>query len=150
MRIFTDGSCIRNPGPGGYCIIIINKKREIVINKGYYFTTNNRMELMAVVVALELLNSNCNILFTIDSKYVYNGITNWIFSWKKNNWKLNNKKLVKNLDLWKRLNIVVNKHNIYWNWINSHCGNKYNEKCDKIARISARNPNLHDKFYLNF
>ncbi len=153
INIYTDGSCINNPGPGGCASILKFLNKEIILNAGYYYTTNNRMELMAVILSFNFIFYYINIEYFIniftDSSYLYNGINNWIFFWKKNNWKNNNNKFIKNIDLWiilyKKISLLKNK--IKWFLIKSHNGNFYNEKCDKIALFSAKNPTLIDLFF---
>ncbi len=157
IDIYTDGSCINNPGPGGCASIIKFIKKEIILKAGYYYTTNNRMELMAFILSLKFLvnnfyiNNNINV-FT-DSTYLYNGVNYWIYSWKKNNWKKSNNKFIKNIDLWSLIykNIILFKKKIKWNLLKSHKGNYYNNKCDKIAFLSAKNPMFFDysKYFFN-
>lgn len=149
LDIFIDGSCLGNPGPGGYCIIIkYNKNYEKIISKGYYLTTNNRMEIMSAIIALEYLNKNFFLNIKTDSQYLRQGITNWIFKWEKHDWHTANNKKVKNIDLWMRLFNLIKKYKINWQWIKGHNGDKNNERCDKIARLSANNPCLQDFNYL--
>ena len=133
IKIYTDGSCLGNPGPGGYGAILIYKNNEKEIYDGFFNTTNNRMELMAPIMALSKLKEPCNVKIITDSKYVKNGITSWIFNWKKNNWKTASKKDVKNKDLWQKLDIALDKHNVTWEWVKAHNGDKYNERADKLA-----------------
>ncbi|EPE37284.1 ribonuclease H [Candidatus Photodesmus katoptron] len=149
VQIFTDGSCLGNPGPGGYGIILRYKNLEKIVKKGYILTTNNRMEILAVIVALQNLKESCSIVLTTDSKYVRQGITQWIHNWKKSNWKTVNKKPIKNLDLWKRLDQVVLLHQIQWCWVKSHSGHKENQRCDRLAYLSAKNPTEEDIGYQN-
>ncbi|QJC33617.1 ribonuclease HI [Enterobacteriaceae endosymbiont of Donacia provostii] len=149
IKIFTDGSCIYNPGPGGCAAILQYHKYEKIVTNSFFLTTNNRMELMASIIALESLKENCNIIITTDSNYLKEGITTWIYNWKKTNWKRNNKKKVKNIDLWKRLELSLVNHNVVWKWIKSHSSHYLNEKCDKLARISANNPINKDLGYIN-
>lgn len=138
LKIYTDGACSGNPGPGGWGAIIIDQEdKEIELSGGDKSTTNNRMELLAVINALKYLNSNttaCSILLYVDSQYVKNGITNWIFTWKKNNWKTAAKTPVKNKELWIELDELTQKQNIEWIWVKAHNGDKYNELVDKLAR----------------
>ncbi|QJC37662.1 ribonuclease HI [Enterobacteriaceae endosymbiont of Donacia bicoloricornis] len=148
INIFTDGSCLYNPGPGGCAAILQYHKYEKILTKGFFFTTNNRMELMASIIALESLKENCNIYLFTDSNYLKKGVTTWLYNWKKYNWIRNNKKIVKNIDLWKRLELSLSKHNIYWKWIKGHSYNIMNNKCDKLARISAKNPLNQDSGYI--
>ena len=144
IKIYTDGSCLGNPGPGGYGAILIYKKNEKEIYDGFFNTTNNRMELMAPIMALSKLKEPCNVKIITDSKYVKNGITSWIFNWKKNNWKTASKKDVKNKDLWQKLDNVLNKHNVTWEWVKAHNGHPENERCDALAKKGALSPSKKD------
>ena len=135
--IYTDGSCIGNPGPGGWAAIIINEKKQHSISGKKKNTTNNQMELLAPIKALELLSKREKIRIFTDSNYVKNGITNWIKIWEKNNWKTANKKKVKNVELWKKLNILSNFHDIEWKWVKAHSGVPMNNMVDKLARKAA-------------
>lgn len=147
IEIFTDGSCIGNPGPGGCAGILRYKKYKKEFSIGYYLTTNNRMELMAAIIALESLKNSCQITLNTDSQYLLYGITQWIHIWKKNNWKTAEEKSIKNIDLWHRLNSVIKSHDIiHWNWLKSHTGNIDNERCDQLARLAAKNPLNNDLF----
>ena len=136
--IYTDGACLGNPGPGGWAAIIIDnnqlKKSEFGSQNS---TTNNRMELIAVIRALESIPTKSNLKIYTDSKYVINGIKTWIINWKKSNWTGSNKKEVKNKDLWIQLDVLVEKFNIDWNWVKGHSGDFYNEEVDKLARREA-------------
>ncbi|PPI86308.1 ribonuclease HI [Candidatus Pantoea edessiphila] len=147
IEIFTDGSCLKNPGPGGYAFILKDIFYERTFSAGYYLTTNNRMELMATIISLELLRQPCNILLSTDSQYVRYGITTWIHNWKNHDWKTSNKKLVKNIDLWQRLDLVINYHKINWKWIKSHTNHSENNRCDILARNMAKNPTYQDIGY---
>ncbi|BAC24214.1 rnhA [Wigglesworthia glossinidia endosymbiont of Glossina brevipalpis] len=147
IKIFIDGACLGNPGPGGYGVIICGKKLYKEISNGYYLTTNNRMEIMAAIIALESLHDMYNIIINTDSKYLKNGITKWIKVWKNNKWKTNNNKSVKNIDLWIKLEYLSKKHFINWNWIKGHTNNIKHDRCDFLAKISAKNPNAIDKIY---
>lgn len=144
IEMFIDGSCLNNPGPGGLCAIIRYKKHQKIINSGFYYTTNNRMELMAAIFGLEFLIKPCVINLTTDSQYVRLGIILWMNNWKKNNWMKKNKKPVQNKDLWIRLNSALKKHIVNWIWTKSHKNHKENEICDKIAKKSAKNPKEKD------
>ena len=135
--IYTDGSCIGNPGPGGWAAIIIDQKKQHSISGKKKNTTNNQMELLAPIKALELFSKREKITIFTDSKYVKNGITDWIKIWEKNNWKTSNKKKVKNLELWKKLNKLTNFHNVEWNWIRAHSDNQMNNLVDELARKEA-------------
>lgn len=144
IDIYTDGSCLGNPGPGGYAAILKYKKTERILNQGYFLTTNNRMELLAAIVALEALTQKCNVTLYSDSQYLRNGILSWIHNWKKNGWRTANKKAVKNADLWVRLDAIVCQHQINWVWVKGHAGHVENERCDIIAKEAATNPTLND------
>ena len=133
LNIYTDGACKGNPGIGGWGAILEygNTKKEI---KGYSInTTNNIMELTAVIKALECLNRKCKIVITTDSNYVKNGITDWIKSWKNNGWKTAKKSPVKNKELWMKLDLLVANHDIDWKWIKGHSGHPQNERADELA-----------------
>ncbi|ABF14254.1 ribonuclease HI [Candidatus Palibaumannia cicadellinicola] len=147
IEIFTDGSCFGNPGPGGYGAILRYKKYEKEHSAGFLLTTNNRMELMAAIIALEFLRDPCEAIVYIDSKYVHQGVIQWIYNWKKHNWKNSAKKIIKNLDLWQRLDVVSNLHVIHWRWVKSHTGHPENERCDELARIAAEHPKFEDIGY---
>ena len=147
VEIFTDGSCLGNPGPGGYGAILRYRGREKTFSAGYTRTTNNRMELMAAIVALEALKEQCDIVLTTDSQYVRQGITQWIHNWKKRGWKTADKKPVKNVDLWQRLDAALGQHQIKWEWVKGHAGHPENERCDELARAAAMNPTLEDTGY---
>lgn len=147
IEIFTDGSCLGNPGPGGYGAILRYKKVEKIFSMGYYLTTNNRMELMAAIVACEALTSPCRVLLSTDSQYVRQGITQWILNWKKCAWQTTNKQPVKNVDLWQRLDLSIQRHNITWAWVKGHDNHMENERCDALARDAAGNPSQSDINY---
>ena len=134
IEIYTDGACSGNPGPGGWGAIILYNNDSSTLSGGEKLTTNNRMEITAVIKSLEIIEENSEIKIYTDSKYVINGITNWIKSWKENDWISSNKKVVKNIDLWKNLDLLVQKKKISWQWVKGHSGNKMNEKVDEIAR----------------
>ena len=134
IEIYTDGACSGNPGPGGWGAIIIYNNDSSTLSGGENLTTNNRMEITAIIKSLEMIEENSEIKIYTDSKYVINGITNWIKAWKKNNWISSNKKVVKNVDLWKNLDLLVQRKKISWQWVKGHSGNKMNEKVDEIAR----------------
>lgn len=140
--IFTDGSCLNNPGPGGYGVILKYKDNVKEIFKGFNNTTNNRMELMAVIAGLSSLKEPCKVVITTDSQYVKNGMSLWLENWKRNNWIGANKKPIKNIDLWQRLDEVAKVHQIHWQWVKGHSGHEENERCDYLARYAA---SLDDK-----
>ena len=138
--IYTDGACSGNPGPGGWGAIILNEeKNETNISGKEKSTTNNRMELMAPIMALRKIKKASKIIIYTDSIYLKNGITTWIKNWEKNGWKSANKKPVKNKDLWVTLNKLSKEHAIDWKWVKAHAGNKYNEIADKLATEAIRN-----------
>ncbi|AAO26957.1 ribonuclease HI [Buchnera aphidicola str. Bp (Baizongia pistaciae)] len=148
IKIFSDGSCLGNPGPGGYSFIIQHLEYENISSSGFYLTTNNRMELMGIIVATESLKQPCCITISTDSQYVQKGILYWIKNWKTKGWKTSRKTYVKNVDLWLRLEKSLNLHQVTWKWIKSHSGNKKNEQCDHLARESAKFPTLKDFGYI--
>ena len=138
VEIFTDGACLGNPGAGGWGVILRYNQVEKEISGGEPDTTNNRMELTAVISALEALKETCNITLYTDSRYVMDGIEKWIFSWKQNGWKTANKKsAVKNVELWQKLDELQAKHQIRWVWVKGHDGHPENERCDALARQAA-------------
>ena len=148
IQIYTDGACSGNPGKGGYGTILRatddkGKVHEKELSSGYKTTTNNRMELMAVIVGLEALKKPCDVEITSDSKYVVDAFNlNWIDGWIKKGWKGSNKQPVKNKDLWERLLKAKQPHNVKFIWIKGHAGHEFNERCDKIAVASSNGENL--------
>lgn len=139
IHIYTDGSCLGNPGNGGWGAILIYKEHEKKLSGAQKETTNNRMEIKAVIEALKAIKKPLNIKLHTDSKYVKDGITSWIHNWKKNNWRNANRKPVKNSDLWQELDKEVANHKIEWIWVKAHAGNHYNEIVDDLARNEAMN-----------
>ncbi len=137
VEIFTDGSCLGNPGPGGYGAILRYQQHEKTLSEGFFMTTNNRMELLAAIVALEALKFPCKITLTTDSQYVRQGITKWIHSWKKRQWRKADKSPVLNVDLWKRLDKAIERHEIEWHWVKGHAGHDENERCDELAKAAC-------------
>ena len=137
IKIYTDGSCIQNPGNGGWAaIMLINNEKKVI--SGYKKnTTNNQMELMAAIEALKKIPIGEEVQIYTDSKYVKMGITEWIEKWSQNNWKTSSKKKVKNLELWKELSSISKKHKIKWLWIKGHAGNQINEEVDALAKKAA-------------
>ena len=136
---YTDGACSGNPGPGGWGVILQAKEDHNIIKErelygGELETTNNRMELMAAISSLENLEKPTKLTIITDSNYVKGGVTDWINNWKKNNWKTANKKDVKNIDLWKRLDLARSKHQVTWRWVKGHSGQDENERADALAR----------------
>ncbi len=137
IKIYTDGSCLGNPGFGGWAAIIFLNDKKIKINGKKRNTTNNQMELMAPIKALKKIPVGKKVQIYTDSKYVKIGITEWIKSWKKNNWKTSSKKKVKNKDLWKELDRLSEKHQIKWLWVKGHSGDIVNEEVDQLAKEAA-------------
>ena len=134
INIYTDGACSGNPGIGGWGVVILNNGKEIQLNGGANNTTNNKMELTAAIKALEYFEQRKDLIIYTDSKYVKDGIESWIINWKKNGWKTSAKKPVKNKEMWIALDDLIKKHNIIWEWVKGHAGNKHNEKADFLAR----------------
>jgi len=133
IEIFTDGACKGNPGVGGWGALLRNKGKERELCGGEILTTNNRMELMAAIVALETLTRQCKVRLHTDSKYVLQGITEWLPGWKQRGWKTASKQPVKNDDLWRRLDEAVTRHHIEWVWVKGHAGHEGNERADQLA-----------------
>ncbi len=135
ISIYTDGACSGNPGIGGWGVIIMGFKDEMVLlNGGEHHTTNNRMELLAAINAVLYFKEKQYLEIYTDSKYLKDGIEIWIHNWKNNGWKTSTKKTVKNKDLWVKLDAEISKHSIKWNWVKGHANNEYNEKADSLAR----------------
>lgn len=137
VEIYTDGSCLGNPGPGGYGVVMKYQQHVKELSGGFIETTNNRMELMAAIAALECLKRPCSIDISTDSQYVRQGITQWLVNWKRNNWRTAAKEPVKNKDLWQRLDAACQSHDIRWHWVKGHAGHPENERCDVLAREAA-------------
>ena len=139
IEVYTDGSCLGNPGTGGWAFQIFNEG-TIINHFGYQLdTTNNQMELTAAIKALEFLQKESEIILFTDSTYVRNGITSWIVNWKKNNWKNSQRKDVKNKILWEKLDVLNSRKNITWKWVKAHDINEHNNKVDFLAREAAEN-----------
>ena len=137
VEIFTDGACKGNPGPGGWGAVIRSGAHEKELSGGEALTTNNRMELLAAIRALEALKRPCHVILTTDSVYVRDGITKWIFGWQKNGWKTAAKQPVKNAELWQELLAAVKPHKVDWRWVKGHAGHPENERADKLACDAA-------------
>lgn len=138
VYLYTDGACSGNPGPGGYCAILKYGEFEKIVSGGSAQTTNNRMELSAVIEGLRALNRPCSVLLTTDSKYVADAITKrWLQSWKKNNWVKSDKKPVLNRELWEDLDTLLQKHKVDIQWVKGHAGHPENERCDEVAVMEA-------------
>ncbi|NDF11676.1 MAG: ribonuclease HI [Proteobacteria bacterium] len=134
VRIYTDGACSGNPGPGGWGAILRFKGKEKELSGGEADTTNNRMELMAAIMALEALKKTSTVHIYTDSSYVMDGLTKWLPNWKKNGWRTADKKPVKNAELWQRLEEAAEKHAVKWHWVKGHSGHPENERADELAR----------------
>ncbi|WP_338621888.1 ribonuclease HI [Agarivorans sp. OAG1] len=139
VHLFTDGSCLGNPGPGGYGALLVYQAHRKELSQGYRLTTNNRMEMLAAIIGLESLTQACKVILTTDSQYVRQGITQWIHNWKKRDWKTAAKAEVKNADLWKRLDAACQRHQVEWHWVKGHAGHPENERVDDLAREAATN-----------
>ena len=135
IEIYTDGACRGNPGPGGWGVLMIAGLHRKTMHGGEHETTNNRMEMMAAIEALNALNSASSVTLNIDSKYVMDGINEWMPNWKKRGWKTAKKKSVKNQDLWEALDAAVQRHKIKWVWVKGHNGNPGNEAADELANL---------------
>lgn len=142
VEIYTDGSCLGNPGPGGYGVVLIYQDHYRELFQGYQRTTNNRMELMAAVKGLDALQQGCRVTLYTDSTYVKNGIQQWIHNWVKKGWKTASGQAVKNVDLWQALHRANQRHQVDWQWVKGHSGNRHNERCDVIAREAASSDQL--------
>ena len=137
LKIWTDGSCLGNPGPGGWAFVATDDKNIAERTGGECNTTNNRMELMAVIRALVAAHRHDAVEIHTDSQYVKNGMQTWMKNWKKNNWRTADKKPVKNQDLWQKLDELTQNIKIHWVWVKGHAGEEFNERCDELARTSA-------------
>lgn len=147
--VYTDGSCHKNPGPGGWAYVLLYTDTQGTLHKregaqGYRCTTNNRMELRAATQALRALSEPCHVELHIDSQYVMQGFTKgWIKTWQANGWKTAAKKPVKNVDLWQELVLETQRHEIEWVWVKGHVGIEYNERCDELANAAASHESTH-------
>ena len=139
IKIYTDGSCIENPGKGGWAAIILNNGKKIEIKGNKKDTTNNQMELLAPIQALKKIPKGSKVQIFTDSKYVKYGITEWIHNWKKNGWKTASKQDVKNKELWLELDLLNNEFEINWNWVKAHSTDELNNEVDLLARSAANN-----------
>lgn len=143
VSMYTDGSCLGNPGPGGYGAVLVYGENRKELAQGYSDTTNNRMELLAVIKGLETLTRPCEVQLWTDSKYVQQAITKgWLKNWQRNGWKTAAKKPVKNQDLWRLLMPQLEKHQVDFRWVKGHSGHPGNERCDELARGAASGSNL--------
>ena len=138
VEIFTDGSCLGNPGVGGWGVLMRYGTQEKTFSGGCDDTTNNRMELFAAIFALEKLSRSSQVVLTTDSRYVQKGVSEWMANWKRNNWRTSAKKPVKNQDLWERLDKQVGRHDVQWVWVKGHAGHKENDIVDALANGAAK------------
>jgi ribonuclease HI len=138
VDIYTDGACSGNPGPGGWGALLVWNGTERELSGGEPATTNNRMELMAAIGALESLKRPCKVRLHTDSQYLRDGITKWVHGWKRNGWKTADRKPVKNVDLWQRLELAAAPHKVEWFWVRGHDGHVENERADALARAGAK------------
>lgn len=138
VEIYTDGACSGNPGPGGWGVVLRYKDKEKELAGFSLETTNNRMELQAAIEGLKSLKRSMHVDLFTDSQYLRDGITKWLFQWKKNGWRLANKKPVKNQDLWEDLHALVQDHHINWHWVKGHAGHPENERADALARQAIK------------
>lgn len=140
VEIYTDGACSGNPGKGGWGAVLVYGEKEKELSGAEKDTTNNRMELTAVIEALGALKQPCNVVLTTDSKYVCDAINKgWVYSWKKNGWRKSDKKTALNVDLWEKLLSLLEKHNVEFVWVKGHNGHPYNERCDALAVSEYKN-----------
>lgn len=137
VDIHTDGACLGNPGPGGWAALLCWRGVERELSGGEPATTNNRMELMAAIAALETLKEPCTVVLTTDSQYVRQGITEWMAGWVRRGWKTSGGDPVKNRDLWERLHAAAGRHTVDWRWVKGHAGHPENERVDQLARVQA-------------
>ena len=145
LDIYTDGACSGNPGPGGYGVVMLYKTQRKELSEGFKKTTNNRMEVLAVIKGLEALKVPCQVTLYSDSKYVVDAVTKgWARKWKSNNWVKPDKKKALNVDLWERLLILLEKHKVIFVWVKGHADNVENERCDFLARQAITNGPLKD------
>lgn len=138
VHAFTDGACLGNPGPGGWAALLRARGTEKLLAGGEPDTTNNRMELLAAIHALEALTRPCEVLLTTDSRYVMQGIESWVPKWRANGWRTADRQPVKNQDLWQRLSAAVERHRVRWQWVRGHAGHAENERVDQAARAQAQ------------
>lgn len=134
VAAWTDGACSGNPGPGGWGVVLSFNGIEKELHGGEQETTNNRMELTAAIMALESLLRSCDVDLYTDSQYLRSGVTAWMFGWKRNGWKTADRKPVKNVDLWRRLDEAAGRHRVVWHWVRGHAGEVMNERADELAR----------------
>lgn len=150
VEIYTDGSCLKNPGKGGFGVVLLSGEHRKELSGGYRHTTNNRMEILAVIKALEALKKPCRVNLYTDSQYVVNAMTKgWAKKWQKNQWRRNAKEKAKNADLWEQLLYLCQQHQVNFIWVRGHSGNKENERCDRLAFNAAQGSNLEEDIVKN-
>lgn len=148
VEIYTDGSCLNNPGPGGYGVVLLAGDNRKELSGGYVRTTNNRMEILAVIKGLQALKKPCRVNLYTDSQYVVNAISKgWAKKWQKNNWQRNAKEKAKNPDLWQILLELCEQHQVNFIWVRGHSGNRENERCDRLAFKAAQGKDLEEDNY---
>ena len=136
VEIYSDGACSGNPGPGGWGSVLLYNGHRRELSGGEAQTTNNRMELMAVIRALETLKRPCEVIVHTDSTYVMKGMTEWLAQWKRRDWRTADRKPVKNVELWQRLELAIQSHRVHWRWVRGHSGVPENERADELARMA--------------
>ena len=145
VTIYTDGACSGNPGAGGYGVVLMYGAAKKELSEGYEKTTNNRMELLAVIRGLEALKEPCRVNLYSDSKYVVDAIEKgWVVKWKQNNWMRNKKERASNVDLWEQLLVMLAKHQVKFIWVKGHADNPWNERCDELARMAIQKGDLKE------
>lgn len=150
VTIYTDGACSGNPGPGGYGTVLLYGEARKELSGGYRLTTNNRMEILAVIKGLEALKEPCKVLLYSDSRYVVDAIEKgWVAKWRQNGWMRNKKERAQNVDLWERMTALLEKHQVSFYWVKGHADNPENERCDELARMAIQSGSLlEDEMYM--
>ncbi len=150
VTIYTDGACSGNPGPGGYGTVLLYGEARKELSGGYRLTTNNRMEILAVIKGLEALKEPCKVLLYSDSRYVVDAIEKgWVAKWRQNGWMRNKKERAQNVDLWERMTVLLEKHQVSFHWVKGHADNPENERCDELARMAIQSGSLlEDELYM--
>ncbi|MCI8704703.1 MAG: ribonuclease HI [Anaerotignum sp.] len=150
VTIYTDGACSGNPGPGGYGTVLLYGEARKELSGGYRLTTNNRMEILAVIKGLEALKEPCKVLLYSDSRYVVDAIEKgWVAKWRQNGWMRNKKERAQNVDLWERMTALLEKHQVSFHWVKGHADNPENERCDELARMAIQSGSLlEDEMYM--
>jgi len=148
LTIYTDGACSYNPGPGGCGIVLMYGEHRKELSFGYYNTTNNRMEMRAVIHAIDTLKEPCKVDLFTDSRYIVDAVNKeWVYRWRSNNWMRNKSDKALNVDLWELILLQFKQHKITLNWVKGHSSNSYNNRCDELARQASANPTLYDEGY---